>query len=40
MARSTDGTLIDPHGGRRDLEARVLRLFDRLYDDALEEAVP
>jgi tRNA nucleotidyltransferase (CCA-adding enzyme) len=25
MARSTDGTLIDPHGGRRDLEARLLR---------------
>jgi tRNA nucleotidyltransferase (CCA-adding enzyme) len=25
MARDEDGTLIDPHGGRRDLEARVLR---------------
>jgi tRNA nucleotidyltransferase (CCA-adding enzyme) len=25
MARATDGTLIDPHGGRRDLEARLLR---------------
>jgi tRNA nucleotidyltransferase (CCA-adding enzyme) len=25
MARSTDGTLIDPHGGKRDLDARVLR---------------
>jgi tRNA nucleotidyltransferase (CCA-adding enzyme) len=25
MARSLDGTLIDPHGGRRDLEARLLR---------------
>jgi tRNA nucleotidyltransferase (CCA-adding enzyme) len=25
MARADDGTLVDPHGGRRDLEARVLR---------------
>ena len=25
IARSADGALIDPHGGRRDLEARVLR---------------
>jgi tRNA nucleotidyltransferase (CCA-adding enzyme) len=25
MARTLDGTLIDPHGGRRDLEARLLR---------------
>ena len=25
IARAEDGTLIDPHGGRRDLEARVLR---------------
>lgn len=25
MALADDGTLIDPHGGRRDLEARVLR---------------
>jgi tRNA nucleotidyltransferase (CCA-adding enzyme) len=25
MARDDDGTIIDPHGGRRDLEARVLR---------------
>lgn len=25
IARSADGTLVDPHGGRRDLEARVLR---------------
>ena len=25
MARDADGTLIDPHGGRRDLEARRLR---------------
>ncbi len=25
MARADDGTLIDPHGGQRDLEARVLR---------------
>src|SRR5262252_6958867 len=26
IARDTDGTLIDPWGGRRDLEARVLRV--------------
>lgn len=25
MAQDADGTLIDPHGGQRDLEARVLR---------------
>ena len=25
MAQAEDGTLVDPHGGRRDLEARVLR---------------
>lgn len=25
MARAEDGTLVDPHGGARDLEARVLR---------------
>lgn len=25
MARAADGTLVDPYGGRRDLEARVLR---------------
>ena len=25
MARATDGSLIDPHGGERDLAARVLR---------------
>lgn len=25
IARSEDGTLVDPYGGRRDLEARVLR---------------
>ena len=25
MARRSDGTLVDPHGGRRDLEARLLR---------------
>ena len=25
IARSADGTLIDPHGGQRDLEARLLR---------------
>ena len=25
MAQAADGTLIDPYGGRRDLDARVLR---------------
>src|ERR1700693_4313362 len=25
IAQSADGTLLDPHGGKRDLEARVLR---------------
>jgi tRNA nucleotidyltransferase (CCA-adding enzyme) len=25
MAQATDGTLLDPHGGKRDLDARVLR---------------
>lgn len=25
IAQAADGTLVDPHGGRRDLEARVLR---------------
>jgi tRNA nucleotidyltransferase (CCA-adding enzyme) len=25
MAREPDGTLVDPHGGRRDLDARLLR---------------
>src|ERR1700679_3612374 len=25
MAQSADGTLIDPHGGKRDLDARLLR---------------
>lgn len=25
IARGEDGTIVDPHGGRRDLEARVLR---------------
>jgi tRNA nucleotidyltransferase (CCA-adding enzyme) len=25
MARGDDGTIVDPHGGRRDLEARLLR---------------
>ena len=25
IARAADGTLVDPHGGQRDLEARVLR---------------
>lgn len=34
MARSTDGTLIDPHGGRRDLEARLLRhVSDAFVED-------
>src|SRR5580692_8881868 len=25
MARQSDGTLVDPHGGKRDLDARLLR---------------
>src|ERR1700761_7952632 len=25
IARADDGSVVDPHGGRRDLEARVLR---------------
>src|SRR5215218_9769443 len=25
MAKDTDGTIVDPYGGRRDLEARLLR---------------
>ena len=34
MARSTDGALIDPHGGRRDLEARLLRhVSDAFVED-------
>jgi tRNA nucleotidyltransferase (CCA-adding enzyme) len=34
MARSLDGTLIDPHGGRRDLEARLLRhVSDAFVED-------
>jgi tRNA nucleotidyltransferase (CCA-adding enzyme) len=34
MARAPDGTLIDPHGGRRDLEARLLRhVSDAFVED-------
>jgi len=34
MARTADGDLIDPHGGRRDLEARVLRhVSDAFVED-------
>lgn len=39
LARAEDGTLIDPHGGREDLEAGRLRFVgepeDRLAEDAL-----
>ena len=33
IARGPDGTLVDPHGGRRDLAARVLQEFhvDKLF---------
>lgn len=34
IARAEDGTLIDPHGGRRDIEARVLRhVSDAFVED-------
>lgn len=34
IARADDGTLVDPHGGRRDLEARVLRhVSDAFVED-------
>src|SRR5690606_34153921 len=36
MARAADGTLIDPHGGQRDLDARVLRhVSDAFAEDPL-----
>jgi tRNA nucleotidyltransferase (CCA-adding enzyme) len=36
MARSADGTLIDPYGGQADLEARVLRhVSDAFVEDPL-----
>lgn len=39
MARDEDGVLVDPHGGREDLEAGVLRFVgepaDRLEEDKL-----
>jgi tRNA nucleotidyltransferase (CCA-adding enzyme) len=39
MARDEDGVLLDPHGGREDLEAGLLRFVgsaeDRLAEDAL-----
>lgn len=39
MARDEEGVLLDPHGGREDLEAGVLRFVgsaeDRLAEDAL-----
>jgi tRNA nucleotidyltransferase (CCA-adding enzyme) len=33
MARDADGRLIDPHGGRDDLEARVLRHVSGAFDE-------
>src|SRR5271156_2887723 len=34
MAQSADGTLLDPHGGRRDLQARTLRhVSDAFIED-------
>jgi tRNA nucleotidyltransferase (CCA-adding enzyme) len=34
MARQPDGTLVDPHGGRRDLDARLLRhVSDAFVED-------
>jgi tRNA nucleotidyltransferase (CCA-adding enzyme) len=33
MARDADGRLIDPHGGRGDLEARVLRHVSGAFDE-------
>jgi tRNA nucleotidyltransferase (CCA-adding enzyme) len=33
MARGTDGALIDPHGGRADLEARKLRHVSDAFDE-------
>ena len=34
MARQSDGTLVDPHGGKRDLDARLLRhVSDAFVED-------
>jgi tRNA nucleotidyltransferase (CCA-adding enzyme) len=33
MARDTDGTVIDPHGGRADLEARKLRHVSEAFNE-------
>lgn len=33
MARGADGALIDPHGGQRDLEARVLRHVSPAFEE-------
>ena len=33
MARDADGALIDPHGGRADLEARMLRHVSDAFDE-------
>jgi tRNA nucleotidyltransferase (CCA-adding enzyme) len=34
MARGSDGTLVDPHGGKRDLDARLLRhVSDAFVED-------
>jgi tRNA nucleotidyltransferase (CCA-adding enzyme) len=34
MAKQTDGTLVDPHGGKRDLDARLLRhVSDAFVED-------
>ena len=39
MARATDGALIDPYGGERDLAARVLRhVSDAFVEDPLARA--
>ena len=36
IARDSDGTLTDPHGGRRDIEARILRhVSDAFSEDPL-----
>src|SRR6202035_3197725 len=34
IAQSTDGTLVDPHGGQRDLDARVLRHVSTAFVEA------
>ena len=33
IARDADGTLIDPHGGRADIEARTLRHVSEAFDE-------